>query len=143
MIVSADTLRKSLAVKNYLPVKTLRSRALGLALFLFAPALLAQVPQLLNYQGRVAVGTVNFDGSGSFKFALVNTDGTSTYWSNNGTSTAGSEPTAAVALTVAKGLYSVPLGDTTLPNMTVIPATVFANPDVRLRGGHSYCLHSC
>ena len=34
----------------------------------------AQVPQLINYQGRVAVGTVNFDGSGQFKFALVNAD---------------------------------------------------------------------
>ena len=31
----------------------------------------AQVPQLINYQGRVAVGTTNFNGQGSFKFALV------------------------------------------------------------------------
>ncbi len=31
----------------------------------------AQVPQLLNYQGRVAVGGLNFDGTGQFKFALV------------------------------------------------------------------------
>ena len=191
--------------------------ALGLSLLLLAPALLAQVPQLLNYQGRVAVGATNFDGSGSFKFALVNggtlasvqatatatrtgsfitsvnvTDGGAgytsspavslsggggtgatatatvsagvvvainvtsagtgytstptvsiaapapsfaytTYWSNDGTSAAGSQPTAAVTLTVTKGLYSVLLGDTTLTNMTAIPATVFANPDVRLR----------
>src|SRR6185503_18358800 len=55
------------------------------------------------------------------------------YWSNNGTSTAGSQPTAAVALTVIKGLYSVLLGDATLPNMTIVPATVFTNADVRLR----------
>ena len=93
----------------------------------------AQVPQLINYQGRVAVGAVNFDGSGQFKFALVNAAGTTTYWSNDGTSTAGSEPTAAVTLTVTKGLYSVLLGDATLPNMTAIPATVFTNADVRLR----------
>ena len=31
----------------------------------------AQVPQLINYQGRVAAGGVNFDGTGQFKFALV------------------------------------------------------------------------
>jgi hypothetical protein len=31
----------------------------------------AQVPQLLNYQGRVASGGVNFEGTGQFKFALV------------------------------------------------------------------------
>ena len=93
----------------------------------------AQVPGLLNYQGRVAVGTVNFDGSGSFKFALVNAAGDTTYWSNDGTSTTGSEPTAAVSLTVTKGLYSVLLGDTALANMTAVPATVFNNTDVRLR----------
>jgi len=81
----------------------------------------------------VAVGATNFDGSGSFKFALVNAAGTTSYWSNDGTSAAGSQPTAAVTLTVTKGIYSVLLGDTTLPNMTAIFATVFANPDVRLR----------
>ena len=31
----------------------------------------AQVPGLLNYQGRVAVGGTNFTGTGQFKFALV------------------------------------------------------------------------
>jgi hypothetical protein len=94
----------------------------------------AQVPNLLNYQGRVAVGTVNFEGSGQFRFALVNAAGTTTFWSNDGTSTAGSQPTAAVALTVTKGLYSVLLGDTSLAGMTsAIPASVWTNPDVRLR----------
>ena len=32
----------------------------------------AQVPQLVRYQCRVAAGTTNFNGSGTFKFALVN-----------------------------------------------------------------------
>ena len=66
----------------------------------------AQVPQLLNYQGRVAVGTTNFNGSGAFKFALVNTNGTTAYWTNDGTHLDGTEPTAAVTLPVTKGLYS-------------------------------------
>jgi formylglycine-generating enzyme required for sulfatase activity len=97
-------------------------------------ALTAQVPQIINYQGRVAVGdpAVNFDGSGAFKFALVNTDGTTSYWSNDGTG-GNTEPATAVTLPVTKGLYSVLLGDTTLTNMTAIPPTVFANADVRLR----------
>jgi hypothetical protein len=96
-----------------------------------ACVLLGQVPQLLNYQGRVAVGTTNFDGNGQFKFALVNADGTTTHRSNDGTSTAGSEPTAAVSLPVAKGLYAVRLGDTSLgASMTAIPHSVFANADV-------------
>jgi hypothetical protein len=93
----------------------------------------AQVPQLINYQGRVVVGTTNFDGSGQFKFALVNTAGTTTYWSNDATSTSGSEPTNAVTLTVTKGLYSVGLGDNSLTNMTALPGSVFTNSDVRLR----------
>src|SRR5215212_2821753 len=78
----------------------------------------AQVPQLINYQGRVAVGTVNFEGSGQFRFALINATGATSYWSNDGTSVGGSQPTAAITLTVTKGLYSVLLGDTTLANMT-------------------------
>ena len=175
----------------------------------------AQVPQMINYQGRVAVGdpAVNFDGTGEFRFALVNgginssqqatgtaarfldfifsvsvTNGGSgyasaptvsisggggagaeaiaiisgdavtsiavinsgsgytsaptvtitsppetvtfaSYWSNDGTSADGSEPTTAVSLTVTKGLYSVLLG----ANMTPIPPSVFTNADVRLR----------
>ena len=102
-------------------------------LCLFATVLPAQVPQIISYQGRFAVGTTNFHGTGAFKFALVNSDGNTTYWSNDGASAAGSEPTVAVALTVVKGLYSVLLGDTTLANMTAIPNSVFANSDVRLR----------
>jgi len=72
----------------------------------------AQVPQMINSQGRVAVGNpaVNFNGTGEFKFALVNGESSASYWSNDGTSTEGSEPTAAVSLTVTKGLYSVLLG---------------------------------
>lgn len=93
----------------------------------------AQVPQLINYQGRVVIAGTNFSGSGQFKFALVNSNAIPTFWSNNGSSVNGSEPGAAVSLTVANGLYSVLLGDATLANMTVIPATVFTNADVRLR----------
>lgn len=96
-------------------------------------SLSAAVPGLLHYQGRVVVNNVNFDGTGQFKFALVNTDGTTSYWSNDGTSTAGSQPAAAVSLTVTKGLYSVLLGDTALANMTAVPASVFHHTDVRLR----------
>ncbi len=106
---------------------------------LFSSVAGAQVPQLISYEGRVAVGGVNFDSAtagqpGLFKFALVSPDGTQTYWSNDGTSVAGSEPTASVALTVTKGLYSVLLGTTAAPlNMSPISAAVFSHPDVRLR----------
>lgn len=128
---------------QYLMSLSLVKSVLFAAALTATTALHAQVPQILNYQGRVAVGApaVNFDGSGAFKFALVDGAGTTSYWSNDGTSSAGGEPTAAVTLTVTKGLYSVLLGDSTLTNigdvevvyMTAIPPTVFANADVRLR----------
>ena len=100
---------------------------------LVTAALRAQVPQLINYQGRVAVGGTNFNGSGQFRFALVNSNGATSFWSNDGTSGGGSQPAASVALAVNNGLYAVLLGDATLPNMTAISSSVFTNVDVRLR----------
>lgn len=108
----------------------------------------AQVPPpIISYQGRVAVGNVNFTGPGQFKVALVNGAGTISYWSNDGTSAAGSQTTSAVTVNVASGLYTLPLGDTTLMNMTTIPPSVFINSDVRVRvwfndGTHGFQLLS-
>lgn len=96
-------------------------------------SLQAQVPQLINYQGRIVVNGTNFEGAGLFKFALVNGDGSATYWSNDGSSVAGAEPALAVSLPVARGLYSVLLGNPAVGNMSVLSATVFTNEDVRLR----------
>src|SRR5437879_4332280 len=95
--------------------------------------LCAQVPQLVNFQGRVAVDGVNFNGAGEFKFALVNGDGSSSFWSNDGSSANGNEPSNAVPIAVSQGLYAVLLGDATLTNMTPISAAIFTNSDVRLR----------
>jgi hypothetical protein len=187
---------------------------------LLCATLHAQVPQLLNYQGRVLVGSTNFNATGQFKFALINGTNSSatalasinglsggviqsvvvnvqgngytsaptvtfndpthqgsgatatatvsfgqinkidvtnggtnydpstsvtianppsnlnfTYWSNDGTSTNGSEPTNSVSINVSNGLYSVLLGDTSLTNMTAVPASIafYSNADVRLK----------
>jgi hypothetical protein len=56
-----------------------------------------------------------------------------TYWSNDGTSSAGSEPTAAVSVAVMNGLFTVVLGDTTVANMTAIEASIFVQPNLQLR----------
>lgn len=84
----------------------------------------ADVPSLLNYQGRVAVGGTNFDGAAQFKFSLVNGAGSQTFWSNG---------VNAVTSPVTKGLYSILLGDTNVANMASLLPTVFTNIDVRLR----------
>jgi len=56
-----------------------------------------------------------------------------TYWSNDGTSVAGSEPTAFVNVNVNGGLFTVALGDATLPNMAPIATALFTQPDLQLR----------
>ena len=66
---------------------------------------LQAVPPVLNYAGQVAVNGEAFDGNGLFKFALVNTDGSVTYWSNDGTWT--DRNRASVAVSVNGGLYSI------------------------------------
>jgi N-acetylneuraminic acid mutarotase len=92
------------------------------------------VPPVLNYAGQVAVNGEAFDGNGLFKFALVNADGTTTYWSNDGTSVEGSEPQASVAVSVNGGLYSILLGNTAQQGMGAIDPAVFAqHTDAKLR----------
>ena len=97
-------------------------------LFLFGHAMLrAAVPELLPYQGRVAVGDENFDGEGHFKFALVDDPvAPNTLWSHDGSSAQGAEPASAVLVTVDKGLFALNLGDTSIANMSeAIPADIF------------------
>ncbi len=103
---------------------------LGLCLPLFG-----EIPEIINHQGRVTVSGVNFDGTGDFKFALVDAAGTSTFWSHDGTSAGGGEPVGSISLTVDKGLYSVGLGNGASPFfMDNIPASIFEeNSEVFLR----------
>jgi len=101
--------------------------------------------------GSGAVATANISG-GSVTSITVNNPGSgytttptviiappppnisyTTFWSNDGTSVAGSEPSAAVNVTVNSGLFTVALGDASQPNMTVIPSSLFAQPNLQLR----------
>ncbi len=91
-------------------------------------------PTLVSYQGRVQVSGAPFTGTGYFKFAIVNQAGNTTYWSNDGSSSGGSEPTNAVSLPVSNGLFTVLLGDTSLAGMTQqLMASVFSGYDRYLR----------
>jgi len=91
-------------------------------------------PAVVSYQGEVRVNVDPYTGNGYFKFAVVNAAGDATYWSNDGTSTGGVEPSAAVTLAVSEGLFSILLGDTTLGGMTqAMTADVFSQPTRYLR----------
>ena len=92
------------------------------------------VPPVLNYAGQVAVNGEAFDGYGQFKFALVNANGSTTYWSNDGTSVDGSEPQASVSVPVNGGLYSILLGNSAQQGMGAIdPAVFIQHTDAKLR----------
>jgi hypothetical protein len=96
------------------------------------PHLQGGAPTVVSYQGQVTVGGSPYDDTGYFKFAVVNAAGTTTYWSNDGTSSG--EPSNAVPLTVAEGLFNVLLGDTALTNMTQpLSASVFDGTNRYLR----------
>lgn len=112
-------------------------KSIRLALFSVATlsaVALAEVPQLINYQGRVSVGAVNFHGTGQFRFALMNGGGSTTYWQNSpDSSPADGTPDSAVSLNVDKGLYSILLGDASITNMAALAPSAFDHSDVRLR----------
>ncbi len=98
------------------------------------PANSAAVPSVVSYQGKVTQGGTPYSGVGYMKFAVVDNSATTTYWSNDNSSTSGSEPDEAVSLTVSNGLFTVLLGDTSLENMTVpLSAGVFDSADRYLR----------
>ena len=84
--------------------------------------------------GQVAVDGQPFTGDGQFKFALVDANGNVTHWSNDGTSTNGSEPSASVSVYVSGGLYSVLLGNSAINGMNGIDPTIFQqHTDAKLR----------
>jgi hypothetical protein len=99
----------------------------------FAPQM-GGAPPVVAYQGEVKVSGIPYTGDGYFKFAVINSAGDTTYWSNDGSGSGGSEPTDAVNLIVSQGLFNVLLGDTTLSGMTQpLSAGVFSDPDRYLR----------
>ena len=87
------------------------------SLLLLAGAAVAQ-PAAVSYQGQLEVDGVPFTGDASFKFAVM--CGSDSPWSNDGTSTGGGEPAAAVTLPVVQGVFSVLLGD---PALAMVPLT--------------------
>jgi formylglycine-generating enzyme required for sulfatase activity len=101
---------------------------------LFLTLSIHAAPPLISYSGQVTVDGQPYTGTGLFKFAFVDTNGQFSYWSHDGTSSAGSEPTGQVSVPVNAGLYSVMLGDTSLTGMSAIAESIFANHnDVHLR----------
>ena len=91
--------------------------------------------------GVVTAVTINAGGNGSGYTSAPNVTIAppppaltyATFWSNDGTSIAGSEPTASVIVGVTNGLFAVALGDTTVANMSAISAALFGQPNLQLQ----------
>lgn len=125
----------------YFPLRRFRS-ALARFRWLFAVWLVAgaalpaaaQAPEIINHLGFVEVNGVPYTGSGQFKFAIVNAAGNVTHWSHDGTSAGGAAPASWVITNLVRGRYTIPLGDTSVANMTQpLTAAVVANTGLYLR----------
>ena len=92
------------------------------------------VPPVINYAGQVSVDGEPFEGTGSFKFALLGAKGKTTLWSNDGTSVGGTEPKSSVSVSVHGGLYSILLGNIAIDGMGAIDPAIFTeNSGAKLR----------
>lgn len=67
-----------------------------------------------------------FTGKSSFKFAIIS--GTSTIWSNDGSSIDGNEPKTSIELDVINGIYSVELGSSKMKPLFYELLTFYPNP---------------
>jgi hypothetical protein len=106
----------------------------ALAIAVTVSTTLAQVPGIIQYQGRVTSNGTNFTGTGQFKFAIIDTVITGTaVWNNAGVMDPFGEPFTSVPVPVNDGLFIVGLGDTTLSNMLTIPASIFTYQSLKLR----------
>ncbi len=109
----------------------------GLVFFPANPAVGQTISPVLNYQGRVNIQEngqdVAYKGAvGYFKFAVINFNGTKTYWSNDDSSLKGSEPESAVPVSFPRGdgVFSVSLGS---GKMEPLDADNFSDPNTFLR----------
>jgi hypothetical protein len=94
----------------------------------------AGAPTIVSYQGQIWDGDAPYNGTGYFKFAILDATGTTYYWSND-TGELGIPPEEYIILPVVNGLFSVNLGDSSLfgGSMTALSADVFDDPHTVLR----------
>jgi hypothetical protein len=82
------------------------------------------VSAILTYQGAIYVDNEPFNGTGLFKLVIVNESGDS-LWSNDESSSSGSEPNGDVAVALDQGFFDVLLGDTSIPGMAEMNPAIF------------------
>ncbi|MEK6798241.1 MAG: hypothetical protein AABZ12_04695 [Planctomycetota bacterium] len=92
------------------------------------------MPTKMNHQGVVSVNGQRFNGNGKFYFGIIDLGTGNSVWTNDGTNVGTlNRPNQPVTIGCVSGLYSVPLGDTVLANMTPVTVDVFSAADRALR----------
>lgn len=89
------------------------------------------IPVTFHFQGHLLVDGAAFEGTAYFKFALLDGDG-AIRWANAGVDS-NDEPEGSVALEMARGVYSVALGETAISGMAAIDPSVFDADSLALR----------
>lgn len=97
------------------------------------PASAQPLMPLVSYQGHLTAQGAPFDGEGRFKFALIDAAGDARWMSAPDANPVDGIPDEALTVPVTRGLFSVLLGDTTIPDMAPIPAEVFEQRELWLR----------
>ncbi len=88
------------------------------------------LPSEVSYQGQLKSDGALYNGTANMKFVIL--DGSTSLWSNDGSSVDGSQPTNAVAVPVDAGVFTVRLG---VPPMIPLTPAVFegsSNPVLRV-----------
>lgn len=129
---------------NKISIKVLRLFLLFILQFLFVQNLIA-VPLLISFQGQVLKDGKPYEGSGSFKFAFIDSSG-QIIWRNDGLVVNG-EPSESIELDVSRGVFSVLLGDNSISNMSSLNVDLFNNDNISVRvwfngGGQNFDLLS-
>ena len=86
-------------------------------------------------KSRLVENDVPFNGTLYLKAALISSDASQQYWSNDGTGVGGSatEPSAGVPLQATEGSFTLWLGQTSSANMQSLDANAFTSGDIYLR----------
>lgn len=114
---------------------------LCVALLAISGGVMAEDQVMFEYQGRVKVSGQPFNGTGRFKFAIMNTSATASLWSNDGTSDNGSEPSAYLEAQVTDGVFTIMIGDTSLGMQSINSSIFQSRTPLRLRTWFSDVTH--
>ncbi|MBD3334769.1 MAG: hypothetical protein GF355_04580 [Candidatus Eisenbacteria bacterium] len=105
--------------------------AVAAIVLLLATAGAMAEPTFTSYQGMLEKDGAPFTGTAEMKFVIVDAATGTSLWSNDGSSTGGSEPTNGVDIPVTEGIFTVFLGMS--PMTPIVPEDLVGSDEPVLR----------